>query len=94
MTEQFYNSFLYFLLVLKRLPEHVQVDDPAALKKLAKKLERQQVRQINAVLLCLFSDYHPLTEDGFIQVFSEISFAAFLTQVLPMSYRSQGKDAV
>ncbi|XP_055041421.2 translation initiation factor eIF2B subunit delta isoform X1 [Misgurnus anguillicaudatus] len=28
--------------VVKRLPEHVQVDDPAALKKLAKKLERQQ----------------------------------------------------
>lgn len=79
---------------MKRLPEHVQVDDPVALKKLAKKLERQQVRQINAVLLFLFSDYYPLTEDGFIQVFSEISFAAFVTQVLPMSYRSQGKDAV
>uniref|UniRef100_A0A8C5RJF1 Eukaryotic translation initiation factor 2B subunit delta n=1 Tax=Laticauda laticaudata TaxID=8630 RepID=A0A8C5RJF1_LATLA len=28
---------------VKRLPEHVQVDDPAAQKKLAKKLERQQV---------------------------------------------------
>uniref|UniRef100_A0A8C5M4E6 Translation initiation factor eIF2B subunit delta n=1 Tax=Leptobrachium leishanense TaxID=445787 RepID=A0A8C5M4E6_9ANUR len=27
---------------VKRLPEHVQVDDPAAQKKLAKKLERQQ----------------------------------------------------
>ncbi|KAK4825030.1 hypothetical protein QYF61_023034 [Mycteria americana] len=29
--------------VVKRLPEHVQVDDPAAQRKLAKKLERQQV---------------------------------------------------
>ncbi|XP_078068727.1 translation initiation factor eIF2B subunit delta isoform X2 [Mustelus asterias] len=29
--------------VVKRLPDHVQADDPAALKKLAKKLERQQV---------------------------------------------------
>lgn len=28
---------------MKRLPEHVQVDDPAAQRKLAKKLERQQV---------------------------------------------------
>lgn len=31
------------LTVVKRLPEHVQVDDPAAQRKLAKKLERQQV---------------------------------------------------
>ncbi|RLV63263.1 hypothetical protein DV515_00018448 [Chloebia gouldiae] len=29
--------------MVKRLPEHVQVDDPAAQRKLAKKLERQQV---------------------------------------------------
>ncbi|NXF61311.1 EI2BD factor, partial [Ciccaba nigrolineata] len=29
--------------VVKRLPEHVQVDDPAAQRKLAKKLERQQL---------------------------------------------------
>jgi len=29
--------------VVKRLPEHVQVDNPEVLKKLAKKLERQQV---------------------------------------------------
>uniref|UniRef100_A0A672GVW2 Translation initiation factor eIF2B subunit delta n=1 Tax=Salarias fasciatus TaxID=181472 RepID=A0A672GVW2_SALFA len=29
--------------VVKRLPEHVQVDNPDVLKKLAKKLERQQV---------------------------------------------------
>ncbi|CAB1339761.1 unnamed protein product [Coregonus sp. 'balchen'] len=28
--------------VVKRLPEHVQVDDPAVVKRLAKKLERQQ----------------------------------------------------
>uniref|UniRef100_A0A8C8SNX4 Translation initiation factor eIF2B subunit delta n=1 Tax=Pelusios castaneus TaxID=367368 RepID=A0A8C8SNX4_9SAUR len=31
------------LSMVKRLPEHMQVDDPAALKRLAKKLERQQV---------------------------------------------------
>ncbi|XP_072101960.1 translation initiation factor eIF2B subunit delta isoform X2 [Mobula birostris] len=31
------------LQVVKRLPDYVQADDPAALKKLAKKLERQQV---------------------------------------------------
>lgn len=29
--------------VVKRLPEHIQVDNPEVLKKLAKKLERQQV---------------------------------------------------
>lgn len=29
--------------VVKRLPEHIQVDNPDVLKKLAKKLERQQV---------------------------------------------------
>lgn len=45
-----YNSSLLphatlfaILAVVKRLPEHVQVDDPAAQRKLAKKLERQQV---------------------------------------------------
>uniref|UniRef100_A0A673BRH0 Translation initiation factor eIF2B subunit delta n=1 Tax=Sphaeramia orbicularis TaxID=375764 RepID=A0A673BRH0_9TELE len=31
--------------VVKRLPEHIQVDNPDVLKKLAKKLERQQVKQ-------------------------------------------------
>ncbi|XP_061609990.1 translation initiation factor eIF-2B subunit delta isoform X2 [Phyllopteryx taeniolatus] len=31
--------------VVKRLPEHVQVDDPDVVKKLAKKLERQQTPQ-------------------------------------------------
>uniref|UniRef100_A0A8C7K5A5 Translation initiation factor eIF2B subunit delta n=1 Tax=Oncorhynchus kisutch TaxID=8019 RepID=A0A8C7K5A5_ONCKI len=31
--------------VVKRLPEHVQVDDPAVVKRLAKKLERQQKGQ-------------------------------------------------
>lgn len=36
-----YNISYFFLV--KRLPEHIQVDDPAAQKKLAKKLERQQV---------------------------------------------------
>ncbi|XP_041418220.1 eukaryotic translation initiation factor 2B subunit delta L homeolog isoform X2 [Xenopus laevis] len=31
---------------VKRLPEHIQVDDPAAQKKLAKKLERQQMQLV------------------------------------------------
>ncbi|MBN3273067.1 EI2BD factor, partial [Polyodon spathula] len=36
--------------VVKRLPEHIQADDPAVLKKVAKKLERQQVwRHCNIV---------------------------------------------
>ncbi|XP_067240982.1 translation initiation factor eIF-2B subunit delta isoform X4 [Chanodichthys erythropterus] len=49
--------------VVKRLPEHVQVDDPAALKKLAKKLERQQKSgqgcglNITGVQVPLRSDY-------------------------------------
>lgn len=45
---------------LKRLPEHVQVDDPAALKKLAKKLERQQVplRPEYGAKVSLFSHLH------------------------------------
>ncbi|XP_054603852.2 translation initiation factor eIF2B subunit delta isoform X2 [Nothobranchius furzeri] len=33
--------------VIKRLPEHIQVDNPDVLKKLAKKLERQQVMGLN-----------------------------------------------
>uniref|UniRef100_A0A8C1RNB9 Translation initiation factor eIF2B subunit delta n=1 Tax=Cyprinus carpio TaxID=7962 RepID=A0A8C1RNB9_CYPCA len=43
-----------------RLPEHVQVDDPAALKKLAKKLERQQVplRSDYGYKVSLFSHLH------------------------------------
>ncbi|XP_015270647.1 PREDICTED: translation initiation factor eIF-2B subunit delta [Gekko japonicus] len=43
-----------------RLPEHVQVDDPAALKKLAKKLERQQVplRPDYGAKVSLFSHLH------------------------------------
>ncbi|XP_065113295.1 translation initiation factor eIF2B subunit delta isoform X2 [Paramisgurnus dabryanus] len=46
--------------VVKRLPEHVQVDDPAALKKLAKKLERQQVplRLDYGYKVSLFSHLH------------------------------------
>ncbi|XP_062429372.1 translation initiation factor eIF-2B subunit delta isoform X2 [Rhea pennata] len=56
--------------VVKRLPEHVQVDDPAAQKKLAKKLERQQVplRQDYGTKVNLFSHLHqysrkkPLTQ--------------------------------
>ncbi|XP_075057111.1 translation initiation factor eIF2B subunit delta isoform X2 [Mixophyes fleayi] len=55
---------------VKRLPEHVQVDDPAAQKKLAKKLERQQVplRQDYGAKVSLFSHLHqysrkiPLTQ--------------------------------
>ncbi|XP_061481972.1 translation initiation factor eIF-2B subunit delta [Rhineura floridana] len=46
--------------VVKRLPEHVQVDDPAAQKKLAKKLERQQVplRPDYGAKVSLFSHLH------------------------------------
>ncbi|XP_072410592.1 translation initiation factor eIF2B subunit delta isoform X1 [Chiloscyllium punctatum] len=55
---------------VKRLPDHVQADDPAALKKLAKKLERQQVplRQDYGSKVILFSHLHqysrkmPLTQ--------------------------------
>ncbi|XP_030261574.1 translation initiation factor eIF2B subunit delta isoform X1 [Sparus aurata] len=46
--------------VVKRLPEHVQVDNPEVLKKLAKKLERQQTPEYNAatkVKIPLRSDY-------------------------------------
>uniref|UniRef100_A0A8C2Q6S0 Translation initiation factor eIF2B subunit delta n=1 Tax=Cyprinus carpio TaxID=7962 RepID=A0A8C2Q6S0_CYPCA len=49
--------------VVKRLPDHVQVDDPVALKKLAKKLERQQKSgqgcslNITGVKVPLRSDY-------------------------------------
>ncbi|XP_051626565.1 translation initiation factor eIF-2B subunit delta isoform X3 [Manacus candei] len=56
--------------MVKRLPEHVQVDDPAAQRKLAKKLERQQVplRQDYGTKVNLFSHLHqysrkkPLTQ--------------------------------
>ncbi|XP_030627278.1 translation initiation factor eIF2B subunit delta isoform X1 [Chanos chanos] len=56
--------------VVKRLPEHVQVDDPAAVKKLAKKLERQQIplRLDYGHKVSLFSHLHqysrkaPLTQ--------------------------------
>ncbi|XP_053317283.1 translation initiation factor eIF-2B subunit delta isoform X2 [Spea bombifrons] len=55
---------------VKRLPERVQVDDPAAQKKLAKKLERQQVplRQDYGAKVSMFSHLHqysrriPLTQ--------------------------------
>ncbi|XP_062323033.1 translation initiation factor eIF-2B subunit delta isoform X2 [Osmerus eperlanus] len=49
--------------VVKRLPEHVQVDDPAVVKKLAKKLERQQTegqgtaKKRSGVKIPLRSDY-------------------------------------
>ncbi|CAL8394113.1 unnamed protein product [Gadus morhua 'NCC'] len=44
--------------VVKRLPEHVQVDNPEVLKKLAKKLERQQTPGRGAALkIPLRSDY-------------------------------------
>ncbi|XP_067406633.1 translation initiation factor eIF2B subunit delta [Emydura macquarii macquarii] len=56
--------------MVKRLPEHVQVDDPAAQKRLAKKLERQQVplRPDYGAKVNLFSHLHqysrkmPLTQ--------------------------------
>ncbi|NWT90704.1 EI2BD factor, partial [Lanius ludovicianus] len=56
--------------MVKRLPEHMQVDDPAAQRKLAKKLERQQVplRQDYGTKVNLFSHLHqysrkkPLTQ--------------------------------
>ncbi|XP_023655246.1 translation initiation factor eIF2B subunit delta [Paramormyrops kingsleyae] len=56
--------------VVKRLPEHVQVDDPAAVRKLAKKLEKQQipVRSEYGYKVSLFSHLHqysrkaPLTQ--------------------------------
>ncbi|MBN3309160.1 EI2BD factor, partial [Amia calva] len=56
--------------VVKRLPEHIQVDDPAVLKKLAKKLERQQIplRPDYGYKVSLFSHLHqysrkaPLTQ--------------------------------
>ncbi|XP_051954942.1 translation initiation factor eIF-2B subunit delta-like isoform X2 [Xyrauchen texanus] len=46
--------------VVKRLPEHIQVDDPAAVKKFAKKLERQQVplRSDYGYKVNLFSHLH------------------------------------
>ncbi|XP_067429112.1 translation initiation factor eIF-2B subunit delta isoform X2 [Thunnus thynnus] len=44
--------------VVKRLPEHIQVDNPDVLKKLAKKLERQQTPEHNsATKIPLRSDY-------------------------------------
>ncbi|XP_026174716.1 translation initiation factor eIF2B subunit delta isoform X2 [Mastacembelus armatus] len=46
--------------VVKRLPEHIQADNPDVLKKLAKKLERQQTPGYNAttkVKIPLRSDY-------------------------------------
>ncbi|XP_008335581.1 translation initiation factor eIF2B subunit delta isoform X2 [Cynoglossus semilaevis] len=56
--------------VVKRLPEHIQVDDPDVLKKLAKKLERQQIplRSDYGYKVSLFSHLHqysrkaPLTQ--------------------------------
>ncbi|KAJ8372177.1 hypothetical protein AAFF_G00293940 [Aldrovandia affinis] len=56
--------------VVKRLPEHIQVDDPAVVKKLAKKLERQQIplRSDYGYKVSLFSHLHqysrkaPLTQ--------------------------------
>nr|XP_046229688.1 translation initiation factor eIF-2B subunit delta [Scatophagus argus] len=56
--------------VVKRLPEHIQVDNPEVLKKLAKKLERQQIplRSDYGHKVSLFSHLHqysrkaPLTQ--------------------------------
>uniref|UniRef100_H9GML4 Translation initiation factor eIF2B subunit delta n=1 Tax=Anolis carolinensis TaxID=28377 RepID=H9GML4_ANOCA len=46
--------------VVKRVPEHVQADDPAAQRRLAKKLERQQVplRPDYGTKVSLFSHLH------------------------------------
>uniref|UniRef100_A0A8B9L0V9 Translation initiation factor eIF2B subunit delta n=1 Tax=Astyanax mexicanus TaxID=7994 RepID=A0A8B9L0V9_ASTMX len=63
--------FLFNLLsAVKRLPEHIQVDDPAVVRKLAKKLERQQIplRSDYGYKVSLFSHLHqysrkaPLTQ--------------------------------
>lgn len=56
--------------VVKRLPEHIQADDPAVVKRLAKKLERQQIplRSDYGYKVSLFSHLHqysrktPLTQ--------------------------------
>lgn len=56
--------------VVKRLPEHIQVDNPEVLRKLAKKLERQQIplRSDYGYKVSLFSHLHqysrkaPLTQ--------------------------------
>lgn len=53
-TGKTYVSFFFFFLVVKRLPEHIQVDNPEVLKKLAKKLERQQVSFFFLVMLIWF----------------------------------------
>lgn len=42
-----YGFWLCYSSVVKRLPEHIQVDDPAVVRKLAKKLERQQVSKFS-----------------------------------------------
>ncbi|XP_031656302.1 translation initiation factor eIF2B subunit delta isoform X1 [Oncorhynchus kisutch] len=67
--------------VVKRLPEHVQVDDPAVVKRLAKKLERQQTLPYGA------SNKIPLRSDyGYkVSLFSHLhqySRKAPLTQLL------------
>uniref|UniRef100_A0A8D0G0D3 Uncharacterized protein n=1 Tax=Sphenodon punctatus TaxID=8508 RepID=A0A8D0G0D3_SPHPU len=62
--------------VVKRLPEHVQADDPVVLRRLAKKLERQQIplRQDYGAKVNLFSHLHqysrkmPLTQQMSIPV--------------------------
>ncbi|KAM6123173.1 LOW QUALITY PROTEIN: translation initiation factor eIF2B subunit delta [Pterocles gutturalis] len=58
--------------VVKRLPEHVQVDDPAAQRKLAKKLERQQVplRQDYGTKVNLFSHLHQYSQKTLTQQMS------------------------
>ncbi|XP_031437240.1 translation initiation factor eIF-2B subunit delta isoform X2 [Clupea harengus] len=52
--------------VVKRLPEHVQVDDPAAIRKLAKKLERQQIplRSDYGNKVSLFSHLHQYSRNA------------------------------
>uniref|UniRef100_A0A673NBJ9 Translation initiation factor eIF2B subunit delta n=1 Tax=Sinocyclocheilus rhinocerous TaxID=307959 RepID=A0A673NBJ9_9TELE len=75
--------------VVKRLPEHVQVDDPAALKKLAKKLERQQVplRSDYGYKVSLFSHLHQYSRKN--PPTQQIRYSVNLHHVLGLQY-SQG----
>uniref|UniRef100_A0A3B4B2T7 Eukaryotic translation initiation factor 2B, subunit 4 delta n=1 Tax=Periophthalmus magnuspinnatus TaxID=409849 RepID=A0A3B4B2T7_9GOBI len=53
-------TLIFTFSVVKRLPEHIQVDNPEVLKKLAKKLERQQIpfRSDYGYKVSLFSHLH------------------------------------
>uniref|UniRef100_A0A3Q0R2Y8 Translation initiation factor eIF2B subunit delta n=1 Tax=Amphilophus citrinellus TaxID=61819 RepID=A0A3Q0R2Y8_AMPCI len=74
--------------VVKRLPEHIQVDNPDVLKKLAKKLERQQVILISDLVdvLCIIFQIPLRSDYGYkVTLFSHLhqySRKAPLTQQL------------